>query len=52
MDILVAVLAALLLYILLASAVVRVFQGIHRRDEVMREITAAWMKEQSRVVSH
>jgi hypothetical protein len=52
MDFIVAVLAAFLIYVLVVSAIIRTFQAIHRKDELMREMTAAWIENPSRAPSH
>ncbi len=42
---------ALLLYLLVIGTLIRVFQVIRKRDELMRVITAQWIQESSSPLS-
>ena len=45
MDLTAIIYVGLLLYLLLVGTLIRVFQVIRKRDELMRVITAQWIQE-------
>ncbi len=45
MDTTAIIYVALLLYLLVVGTLIRVFQVIRKRDELMRVITAQWIHE-------
>jgi hypothetical protein len=51
MDITGIIYVALLLYLLVIGTLIRVFQVIRKRDELMRVITAQWIQESSSPLS-
>jgi type IV secretory pathway VirB3-like protein len=51
MDLTAIIYVSLLLYLLIVGSLIRVFQVIRKRDELMRVITAQWIQESSSPLS-
>ena len=51
MDLTAIIYVALLLYLLVVGTLIRIFQVIHKRDELMRVITAQWIQDSSSPLS-